>query len=65
MITISKEEAKAVREKFPNVHIVRTMRQKSKRGRYYCEESRKVISFIRNMREKKVSEKYGDVRYSF
>lgn len=59
MITINKEEARAVRERFPNVHIIRTMKQNSKRGHYYCEESRKVMQFIKNYRDSKVSERYG------
>lgn len=50
MIAISKEEAQVIRERFPNVHIVRTMRQRSNRHRYYCEEQRGVIRAINNMR---------------
>lgn len=60
LITINKEEARLVREKFPNAHIMRTMKQKSKRGRYYCEENRKVINFINNIRKKNVVESYGN-----
>lgn len=64
MISINKEEAKAMREHLPNVHIVRTMKQKSKRGRYFCKESKQAIRFIKNMRnggvtEKKVGESNG------
>ena len=65
MITISKEEAKMVREKFPNVHIMRTMKQNSKRGHYYCEESRKIMNFISNLRKKNVVESYGKTGYNF
>ena len=50
MVIITKEEAAAVRTRFPNVHIVRTMKQKSKRHRYYCEESKTVMRFLNNMR---------------
>ena len=39
MILITKEEKDAISKFFPDAHIVRTMRQKSKRHRYYCEES--------------------------
>lgn len=46
MIAISKQEKEAIVKRFPNVHIVRTMKQKSKRHRYYCEESRGVISYL-------------------
>ncbi len=57
MISINKEEAKAIRENLPNVHIVRTMKQKSKRGRYFCEESKQAIRFIKNMRNGGFTEK--------
>ena len=50
MIAISKDEKKIISEKFPNVHIVRTMKQKSKRHHYYCEENRAVMNLIRKMR---------------
>lgn len=50
MISINKEEAKILRESLPGVHIVRTMKQKSKRGHYYCEESRRAINFISALR---------------
>ena len=38
MILISRDEKHAVLEKFPNVHIVRTCKQRSKRHRYYMVE---------------------------
>ena len=50
MIAINKNEAMSVREKFPMVHIRRTMKQKSKRHHYFCEESRGVKSLLREMR---------------
>lgn len=50
MIAVNKEEKNAIRERFPNVHIVRTMKQKSKRHRYYCEESRGVLNLLNEMR---------------
>lgn len=61
MVSITKEEAKAIREKLPNVHIVRTMKQKSKRGHYFCEESRQAIKFLKNFRQSNcLFEKVGD-----
>lgn len=63
LITINKEEARLVREKFPNAHIMRTMKQKSKRGHYYCEENRRVINFINSIRKKNVVESYGNTGY--
>lgn len=58
MVLISKEERKAIGEKFPKAGVVRTMRQKSKRGRYYCEESREVMKFLNNLRRANVIEEY-------
>ena len=50
MIAINKAEKDAIRAQFPNVHIVRTMKQKSKRHRYYCEESKGVMRYLRELR---------------
>lgn len=51
MIVITKAEKEAIREQFPKVHIVRTMKQKSKRHRYYCEETRQVMRFLNKLRD--------------
>lgn len=50
MVLITKEEKEAVLAKFPKVGIVRTMRQRSKRHRYYCEEAPGVMRFLNQMR---------------
>lgn len=50
MILISLEEKKAVLEKFPTVHIVRTMKQDSKRHRYYMVEEPGPMRMIKQMR---------------
>ena len=50
MFLISKEEAKAMREFAPDVHIVRTMKQKSGRGNYFCEETVSAMRVIRRLR---------------
>lgn len=50
MILISKEEATLVREKYKDVHIRRTMKQKSGRHRYYLEESPRAMTIIRRLR---------------
>lgn len=52
MVAISKQEKEAIVKRFPNVHIVRTMKQKSKRHRYYCEESKGVMRFLEETRNK-------------
>ena len=51
MIRIGKEEASYLRERFPDLTITRTMKQKSKRHRYYVEESRKVLGALEQFRE--------------
>lgn len=50
MILISREEKYEVQEKFPNVHIVRTCKQKSKRHRYYMVEEPGPMRLIRKLR---------------
>lgn len=51
MIAIDKAEKEAICARFPNIHIVRTMKQKSKRHHYYCEESKPVLRFLQGMRD--------------
>ena len=64
MIAVNKAEADAIRANFPNTHIVRTMKQRSKRHRYYCEENRSVMRFLDNFRNKgKPSAKKEGERY--
>lgn len=50
MIAISKKEKEYINEHFPNAHIVRTMKQKSKRHHYYCEESKSVMRYLDEIR---------------
>jgi hypothetical protein len=50
MIAISKEEKDVIRKRFPTIHIVRTMRQKSKRHHYFCEENRSVLALLKSIR---------------
>lgn len=51
MIEINRAEKDIIHAKYPNAHIVRTMKQRSDRGRYYCEESRRVIALLRELRK--------------
>lgn len=51
MIAINKSEKEVISSRLPNVHIVRTMKQKSKRHHYYCEESKPVMRILKEMRE--------------
>lgn len=50
MVLINKEESIAIREKYPEVCIARTCKQKSKRHRYYVEEAKRVLKFLRFLR---------------
>ena len=54
MICISKEEAKQIRKIMPNVFIMRTMKQKSSRGRCYVEETPKVLACLEQVRNNPV-----------
>lgn len=51
MVAINKEEKETILKMYPNIHIVRTMKQKSKRHRYYCEENRGAMALLRSLRE--------------
>lgn len=51
MIEISRVEKDIICEKCPSVHIVRTMKQHSNRGHYYCEESKKVMKLLQELRK--------------
>lgn len=54
MVLINKEEKNAIREKFPKLCIVRTMVQRSKRGRYYMEELPSAMRYLDQIRRKDV-----------
>lgn len=61
MVPISKEEKKALCERFTHLHTVRTMRQKSKRHRYYCEEAPAAMKALRQIRNRNVVETHGRI----
>lgn len=50
MIAISVSEKEIIHERYPNVHIVRTMKQDSKRHHYYMEESGNAMRLLRSLR---------------
>lgn len=50
MVSISKKEASLIRKYFPNTHIVRTMKQKSSRHHYYCEENWRAMKFLERVK---------------
>jgi hypothetical protein len=57
MVLITKEEKEAIVQRFPDTYIVRTMKQKSKRHRYYCVESRPVMRYLKELRGEYVPNK--------
>lgn len=50
MVAINKAEVDAIRKRYPKTYIVRTMKQRSKRHKYYCEESKQVMWFLNRLR---------------
>lgn len=50
MVAITKNEREAISKKFPSAHIVRTMKQKSKRHHYFCEEAQRVLAYLEQLR---------------
>ena len=59
MIAISKQEKEAIVKRFPKAHIVRTMKHKSKRHHYYCEESKGVMRYLDEVRNQGAKTKRG------
>lgn len=51
MIAITADEKKIIHEQYPDVHIVRTMRQDSKRHHYYMTEDKKPMKLLKKLRE--------------
>lgn len=50
MVAITADEKKSILKKYPNVHIVRTMKQDSKRHHYYMEEQSGPMKLLRSIR---------------
>lgn len=50
MILVNEREIKVIREKISNLYVTRTMKQKSKRHKYYVPEDRRVIRLLKHMR---------------
>lgn len=53
MILISANEKEIIAERLPKVHIRRTVKQKSKRHKYYMEESRNAMRLLNEIRGSK------------
>ena len=56
MIAITLSEKEAIRKRFPNVHIARTMKQDSRRHHYYMVEDRGPMRYLRELRGYEESE---------
>ncbi len=56
MFQVTKDEAMQIRKAAPNTRIVRTMEKKSKRHRYYCDESLAAIRVICDIRNVSVED---------
>ena len=54
MVKITKNEKDAVLQAFPSAHIRRTMKSKSDRHKYYCEESERVMCFLDKFRRSQI-----------
>lgn len=52
MIPVTKEEARILRELFPEYTVTRTMVQRSKRHRYYATESEEMMRAIAGTNER-------------
>ena len=52
MVLVTKSEKEAILKRFPRVGMVRTMKQRSKRHRYYCEEAPQVMRYLDKLRGK-------------
>ena len=50
MISITKAEKEAIREQYPNVHIVRTMKSDSRRHHYFMVEESGPMRLLNKMR---------------
>ena len=46
MVRVTQNEKDAILKSFPDAHIRRTMKRKSERHHYFCEESEKIIEFL-------------------
>jgi hypothetical protein len=51
LIVVNKEEAAELRRQIPSVHVHRTAKQRSKRHRYFVEESYKVLALLQKIRK--------------
>lgn len=58
LILVTKDESFKLRELYPDVSIYRTLKQRSNRGKYYAEETLRVMDFVEKYRKSNVVEHY-------
>lgn len=63
LLAINKAEKKAIAERFPDAHIVRTMKCDSSRGHYYIEETQKIVGYLKELRAQNVIEEHGTSKH--
>lgn len=51
LIAINAKEKQIIAEHCPEVHIRRTVKQKSKRHRYYMEENKNAMRILKSLRK--------------
>jgi len=50
VIAINAKEKEIIAERLPDIHIHRTVKQKSKRHKYYMEERRDAMRILKSLR---------------
>lgn len=50
MVRVTKVEKEAILKSFPDAHIRRTMKHTSGRHHYFCEESDRIMAFLKAYR---------------
>lgn len=51
MVLVTKSEKEIIKKAFPDICVVRTVKQKSKRHCYYCEESKGAMELLAELRK--------------
>lgn len=52
MIEVTKDEAMRLRKDYPDILLSRTMKTKSKRGKFFVEETKAAINALQKIRVK-------------
>lgn len=63
IVPITKSEKKELSERFPKSTFVRTMKQDSKRGHYYCVEEKNIMRALNDIRRGNVIEEKSDRKF--